>query len=77
MGTGVAAHAAAEANEDNIGRVDGVILDSPFHSFNRAFQSLNRWMHYLDTDSFLRNIDMAFDNVHVMYISFKIHSLEV
>jgi pimeloyl-ACP methyl ester carboxylesterase len=33
MGTYIASHAVAECMQEDVGRVDGIILDSPFHSF--------------------------------------------
>ena len=64
MGTGVAAHAAAEAMEEGLGRVDGVILDSPFHSFKKAMES-SFLSYFFDLVSFMKSIDLEFDNVKV------------
>jgi len=54
MGTGVTPHAVVEAHAEGLGRVDGIILDSPFHSFKYAMQStfLGR---LFDTTQFLRH----------------------
>ena len=64
MGTGVAAHAAAEAMEEGLGRVDGVILDSPFHSSKKAMES-SFLSYFFDLVSFMKSIDLEFDNVKV------------
>ena len=62
MGTGISVHAAVEAMEEGLGRVDGIILDSPFHSFRKAFESL--WIsQFFDILSFMKNIHLEFDNV--------------
>ena len=74
MGTGVAAHAAAEAMEEGLGRVDGVILDSPFHSFKKAMES-SFLSYFFDLVSFMKSIDLEFDNVKVQLIDFDdLHS---
>lgn len=62
MGTGISVHAAVEAMEEGLGRVDGIILDSPFHSFRKAFESF--WIsQFFDILSFMKNIHLEFDNV--------------
>ena len=38
MGTGLGTKAVVEVSEDKTVRVDGVIIDSPFHSFEYAFK---------------------------------------
>ena len=66
MGTGIAAHGAVEAMKEGLGRVDGIILDSPFHSFRLAFESISSWIPSLfDIPRFLEEIDLNFDNVKV------------
>jgi len=61
MGTGITPHAVVEAHAEGLGRVDGIILDSPFHSFKYAMQStfLGR---LFDTTQFLKDIALEFDN---------------
>jgi len=65
MGTGISSHAVAESfKEEGIGRVDGIILDSPFHSFGALFDT---WAGYimnllLDVEGTLKSIDVDFDN---------------
>ena len=62
MGTGIAARAAAEAIDEGLGRVDGIILDSPFHSFRKALETF--WISkFFDLHTFLQNIHLEFDNV--------------
>ena len=66
MGTGVTPHAVVEAHAEGLGRVDGIILDSPFHSFKYAMQStfLGR---LFDTTQFLKDIAVEFDNPRVLH----------
>ena len=64
MGTGVAPHAVVEAHQEDLGRVDGIILDSPFHSFNSALQS-TFFGSFFDTKQFLQDIAVEFDNPKV------------
>jgi len=65
MGTGIASRAAAVAHQQGLGRVDGLILDSPFHSFKKAFLKITPTflLPYIDIEAFMAEIDMAFDNV--------------
>jgi len=63
MGTGVSGHAAAEAMDEGLGRVDGVIIDSPFHSFKRALESASFISQYFDVQALMEAIDIEFDNV--------------
>ena len=49
---------------EGLGRVDGVILDSPFHSFKRMLQS-SVLSYVFDLETFMRNIDLEFDSVEV------------
>ena len=69
MGTGISSHAVAESfKEEGIGRVDGIILDSPFHSFGALFET---WAGYimnllLDVEGTLKSIDVDFDNPKVI-----------
>jgi len=65
MGTGIAAHAAALSHQQGLGRVDGLILDSPFHSFKKAFRQITPTflLPYIDIEAFVTDIDMEFDNV--------------
>ena len=65
MGTGVSGHAAAEAMDKGLGRVDGVIIDSPFHSFKRALESASFISQYFDVQALMEAIDIEFDNVKV------------
>ena len=65
MGTGVSGHAAAEAMDEGLGRVDGVIIDSPFHSFKRALESPSFISQYFDVQALMEAIDIEFDNVKV------------
>ena len=50
-----------------LGRVDGLILDSPFHSFKKAFLQITPTflLPYIDIEAFVTDIDMEFDNVKV------------
>ena len=66
MGTGITPHAVVEAHAEGLGRVDGIILDSPFHSFKYAMQStfLGR---LFDTTQFLKDIAVEFDNPRVLF----------
>ena len=47
--------------------MDGLILDSPFHSFKKAFLQITPTflLPYVDIEAFMAEIDMAFDNVKV------------
>ena len=65
MGTGITPHAVVEAHAEGLGRVDGIILDSPFHSFKYAMQStfLGR---LFDTTQFLKDIAVEFDSPGVL-----------
>ena len=65
MGTGITPHAVVEAMEEGLGRVDGVILDSPFHSFNYFFKS-SYFGSFFDTSQFLKDIAVEFDNPKVL-----------
>merc|ERR1719342_1057102 len=66
MGTGIASHAAAESHKEGLGKVDGIILDSPFHSFKDGFKldtTLGSFLNYvLDLEGFLKENDIQFDN---------------
>ena len=64
MGTGVAPHAVVEAHQEGLGRVDGIILDSPFHSFNYALSSTFIGS-FFDTSQFLQDVAVEFDNPKV------------
>jgi len=64
MGTGITPHAVAECVQEGIGRVDGIILDSPFHSFRAFFDT---WTGYimntlLDIEGIMESIDVEFDS---------------
>jgi len=61
MGTGITPHAVVEAHQEGLGRVDGIILDSPFHSFNYFFKS-SYFASFFDTSNFLKDIAVEFDN---------------
>jgi len=67
MGTGIASRAAAECNRDNIARVDGVILDSPFHSIMHFFDS-SPYMSYL---TYIMDLDYFFQVNHLEFNSPK------
>ena len=69
MGTGIASHAVAECIQEGVGRVDGIILDSPFHSF-RGLLKLETMTgsainYVLDLEGTLEGIDVEFDNPKV------------
>jgi len=64
MGTGISSRAVPECIKEGHGRVDGIILDSPFHSFKALFDT---WAGYilnilLDIEGAMKSIDVAFDN---------------
>ena len=66
MGTGITAHSVAESMMEDVGRVDGIILDSPFHSF-RALLKLETWIgstlnYLLDLEGFFQSIDIQFNS---------------
>ena len=64
MGTGVAPHAVAELSKEGSARVDGVILDSPFHSLNEMFESSYMFSaldYLLDIRGVLDSIDVHFE----------------
>ena len=65
MGTGVTPHAVVEAHQERLGRVDGIILDSPFHSFNYAMKSTFLGSLF-DTTQFFRDIAVEFNNPQVL-----------
>ena len=44
--------------------MDGVILDSPFHSFKRVLQS-SVLSYVFDMEAFMQSIDLEFDSVEV------------
>ena len=46
MGTGLGTKAVVEVSEDKTVRVDGVIIDSPFHSFEYAFKQFPNFYYY-------------------------------
>jgi len=66
MGTGIASRAVAECLKEGLGRVDGIILDSPFHSFRGALKLdtvIGSTINYLlDLEGILKSIDVEFDN---------------
>merc|ERR1711997_112944 len=67
MGTGITARAVAECVRDNQVRVDGVILDSPFHSFMDMPKSMSpNFYHYssfiFDWQKFLEVADIEFNS---------------
>jgi len=65
MGTGVSSQAVSEIKEEGV-RVDGIILDSPFHSFKGMLKletTLGATLNYLlGLEEFLLEADVAFDN---------------
>ena len=68
MGTGVAPHAVAEVHKEGSARVDGVILDSPFHSLNEMFESSYMFSaadYLLDFRGILDSIDVHFETPKV------------
>ena len=44
--------------------MDGVILDSPFHSFKRVLQS-SVLSYVFNLEAFMQSIDLEFDSVEV------------
>ena len=72
MGTGITAHAVAECARDNQARVDGIILDSPFHSFMDSLKSMfPNFFHYssyiFDWQKFLEVADIEFNSPRVKF----------
>jgi len=64
MGTGVAPRAVAELHKEGLARVDGVILDSPFHSLNEMFESSYMFSaadYLLDFRGIMDSIDVHFE----------------
>ena len=53
-----------QSQAEDLGRVDGVILDSPFHSFKRMLQS-SVLSYVFDLEAFMQSIDLEFDSVEV------------
>ena len=70
LGTGITAHAIAECVRDNIVRVDGVILDSPFYSFLDFFEAQPNFYYYssfiLDWPKLLEVADIEFNTPKVI-----------
>jgi len=63
MGTGIASHASAICQAEGH-RVDGIILDSPFHSMRFALTStvFGRTLNYIfDLEKFMEDIHLVFD----------------
>ena len=46
MGTGLGSKAVVEVSKDKSVRVDGLIIDSPFHSFEYAFKQMPNFYYY-------------------------------
>jgi len=66
MGTGIASRTAAECLRANI-RVDGVILDSPFHSLKDMFEGNQGFMSKvlsvaLDADKLIKHMKVEFNS---------------
>ena len=71
MGTGIASRAVAECLQEGLYRVDGIILDSPFHSMKEALKldtMVGSTLNYLlDLEGTFASIDVQFDNPKVCY----------
>ena len=46
MGTGLGSKAVVEVSKEKSVRVDGLIIDSPFHSFEYAFKQMPNFYYY-------------------------------
>ena len=46
MGTGLSSKAVVEVTKEKSVRVDGVIIDSPFHSFEYALEKMSNFYYY-------------------------------
>jgi len=64
MGTGISSHAVAECLQEGVDRVDGIILDSPFHSFRGMFKTgIGAVLNYLfGLEGLFAEIDIQFDS---------------
>jgi len=66
MGSGIATHAASLAQDEDL-TVDGIILDSPFHSFDYSFKLSSAFYYldyFLDMVSALKEADIYFNNFY-------------
>ena len=76
MGTGVGSRAVAEVTKDKSIRVDGVILDSPMHSFMYALKQAPNFFYYssfiFDWQKFLEVAGMEFNVAKVSYSTYLI-----
>ena len=65
---GITPHAAVEAMAEGLGRVDGIILDSPMHSLQYALQSsylISTANYLLDLQGVFTAMGVEFDNPKV------------
>ena len=76
MGTGVGSRAVAEVTKDKSIRVDGVILDSPMHSFMYALKQAPNFFYYssfiFDWQKFLEVAGIEFNVAKVSYSTYLI-----
>ena len=70
MGTGLGSKAVVEVTKEKSVRVDGVIIDSPFHSFEYALEKMPNFYYYssffIDWSKFL---EVAGLKVHTANVS--------
>ena len=80
MGTGVAPRAVAELHRDGVARVDGLILDSPFHSFNEMFESSYMFSaidYVLDIRGIMNSIDIHFETPKVNRVEYRLFKTDL
>ena len=73
MGTGVGSRAVAECTKDKSVRVDGVILDSPMHSFKYALKMAPNFYYYssfiFDWQKFMEIAGLEFNVAKVCFVN--------
>ena len=79
MGTGLGSKAVVEVTKEKSVRVDGVIIDSPFHSFEYALEKMPNFYYYssffIDWSKFL---EVAGLKVHTANVSsIRVHFYNV
>ena len=73
MGTGIASHATAVCQAEGT-RVDGILLDSPFHSMRYALtnSAFGRGLNYVfNLEQFMEDIHVVFDTPKVIVVDFQ------
>ena len=75
MGTGLGTKAVVEVSQDKAVRVDGVIIDSPFHSFEYAFKQFPNFYYYssfiIDWNKLLDIAGLQVNTAKVVNLNFK------